>query len=137
MIKQCRPTVLEGLARCRTFYIFMPKPLHHWHKAFWDHDVKWCIQVIGAEEIDFRFSLLPHHAGFRQFKEGISKLKQVTRREHRNIEQYMVLTIEGAVTKGFLIAIRALMDFCYLALTPEIDNNTCGLINCTLKEFQA
>ena len=47
----------------------------------------------------------------------------------------MVSTIEGAVTKGFLIAIHALMDFRYLTLTPEIDDNTCGLINCTLKEF--
>ena len=20
-----------------------PEPLHHWHKQFWDHDIKWCI----------------------------------------------------------------------------------------------
>lgn len=94
-----------------------------------------CIQVIGAEKFEFRFLLLPYHAGFQQFKEGVSKLGQVTGREHHNIEQYMVSTIEGAVTKGFLIAIRALMNFCYLALAPEINNNTCDLIDHTLKEF--
>ena len=83
---------------------FTPKPLHHWHKAFWDHNVKWCIHAVGAEELDFRFSILPHHVGFQQFKEGISKLKQVTGQEHHNVECYMVCVIEGVVTKDFLIA---------------------------------
>ncbi|KAJ3765392.1 hypothetical protein FB446DRAFT_795094 [Lentinula raphanica] len=31
-----------------------PEILHHWHKFFFDHDLKWCINVVGAEEIDFR-----------------------------------------------------------------------------------
>ena len=35
-----------------------PKPLHHWHKMFWDHDVKWCIRVVGATEINFQFLVL-------------------------------------------------------------------------------
>lgn len=30
-----------------------PKSLHHWHKAFWDHDAKWCIRAVGPSEIDF------------------------------------------------------------------------------------
>lgn len=116
---------------------FTPEPLHHWHKAFWDHDVKWCIQAVGPEEIDFRFSILPRRSGFRQFKEGISKLKQVTGREHRNIERYIVSLIEGAVTKDFVIAIRALMDFRYLAQASEIDDDVCGQIDSALREFHA
>ena len=52
--------------------------LHHGHKMFWDHDAQWCINALGAAEIDFRFSVLQPVTGFRQFKEGISSLKQVT-----------------------------------------------------------
>jgi hypothetical protein len=36
----------------------MPELLHHCHKAFWDHDIKWCIRVLGGMELDFRFSIL-------------------------------------------------------------------------------
>ena len=57
------------------------EPLHHWHRQFWDHDTKWCIYMLGAAEIDFRFSVLHNHSGYRHFKEGISSLKQVTGRE--------------------------------------------------------
>lgn len=112
-----------------------PEPLHHWHKAFWDHDAKWCIRAVGSEEIDFRFSILPYRVGFRQFKEGISKLKQVTGREHRDAERYMVATIAGAVPKNFLIAIRALMDFRYLAQAPVISDDDCNNIENALREF--
>lgn len=90
-----------------------PEPLHHWHKAFWDHNAKWCIRAVGPDEIDFRFTVLPHRVGFRQFKEGISKLKQVTGRKHRDVERYIVAIIAGAVPKDFLIAICAMMDFRY------------------------
>ena len=27
--------------------------LHHFHKLFWDHDLKWCIRALGEGEIDF------------------------------------------------------------------------------------
>jgi len=37
--------------------------------------------------------------------------------------------------KEFLIAIWALMDFCYLAQAPKIDDNVCIQINEALKEF--
>lgn len=40
------------------------EPLHHWHKQFWDHDVKWCIHAVGHAEFDFRFSALHPHTGF-------------------------------------------------------------------------
>jgi Plavaka transposase len=112
-----------------------PEPLHHWHKMFWDHDAKWCICILGGAEIDFRFSILHPHTGFRQFHEGISKLKQVTGREHRDIQRYIVPVIADAVPKDFLISIRSLMDFRYLAQAPQISGQTCTEIDLALKGF--
>jgi hypothetical protein len=114
-----------------------PEPLHHWHKAFWDHDAKWCIYAVGAAELDFRFSVLHQHVGFRHFKEGISSLKQVTGREHREVQRYMVSVIADVVPPDFLIAIRALMDFRYLAQSMQIDEEMCEKIDAALKEFHA
>ena len=114
---------------------FTPEPLHHWHKMFWDHDAKWCIHAIGGAEIDFRFAILHPHTGFRQFNEGISKLKQVTGREHRDIQRYIISVIADAVPKDFLIAIRSLMDFRYLAQAPEISDHICTEIDTALQEF--
>jgi len=112
-----------------------PEPLHHWHKAFWDHDTKWCINALGGAEIDFRFSVLHPHTAFRQFKEGISSLKQVTGREHRDVQRYIVPVIAGAVSKDFLKAIRFLLDFRYLAQAPVIDEDMCSKIEAALKGF--
>jgi hypothetical protein len=112
-----------------------PEPLHHWHKMFWDHDAKWCIRAVGPSEIDFRFSILHPHTGFRQFQEGISKLKQVTGREHRDIQRYMVAVIADAVPKDFMVAIRALADFRYLSQSPEISDQICTVIDDALQEF--
>ncbi|KAG6907019.1 hypothetical protein DXG01_010888 [Tephrocybe rancida] len=112
-----------------------PEPLHHWHKAFWDHDVKWCIKAVGWKEIDFRFHVLHPHTSYRHFKEGISKIKQVTGREHRDIQRYIVGVISGQAPRPFVVAIRALNDFRYLAQSPVIDDDMCNMLLEALKEF--
>ena len=114
---------------------FTPEPLHHWHKMFWDHDARWCINAVGHDEIDFRFSILHPHTGYRQFPEGISKLKQVTGREHRDIQRYIIAVIADTVPPDFLIALRALADFRYLAQAPEISDTFCTKINEAIQEF--
>ncbi|KAH9027612.1 hypothetical protein EDB85DRAFT_2074745 [Lactarius pseudohatsudake] len=112
-----------------------PEPLHHWHKMFWDHDVKWCIRALKGAEIDYRFSILHPHTGFRQFCKGVSKLKQVTGREHHDIQRYLVAVIADAVSKDFLIAVRSLMDFRYLTQAPEISEQDCVSIDNALQGF--
>jgi hypothetical protein len=102
---------------------------------FWDHDITWCIITVGAAEINFRFSVLHPHTAFRPFKEGISNLKQVTRREHRNIGHYILAVIAGAVPPRFLIAICALLDFRYLAQAPFVDEEMCAKIEQALHDF--
>jgi hypothetical protein len=112
-----------------------PEPLHHWHKQFWDHDMKWCIRVVGADELDFRFATLQPIIGFKHFKDGVSVLKQVTGRTHRDIERYIIGVIAGKAPPLFVIAIRALMDFRYLAQSHQLDDNSLSQLSTSLQLF--
>ena len=68
------------------YQFLTPKSLHEWHRKFWDHDVRWCIQALGAAELDFHFSILPLITGLHHFSAGITKLKQVGGRAQRDIQ---------------------------------------------------
>src|SRR5882757_8838093 len=72
------------------YHFLTPEPLHHWHKQFFDHDLKWRIKMVGGSEINFRFSLLQPIIGFRHFSAGVSELKQVTGHEHCDMACYIV-----------------------------------------------
>ena len=109
--------------------------LHHLHKFLFDHDLKWCINVVGEDEIDFRFSVLHPRTGYRHFKEGVSKLKQVTGRQYRDIQRYLIGVIAGAAPKAFVLALRALQDFRYYLQAPIISERICGKIEAALKTF--
>ncbi|KAG2744456.1 hypothetical protein P692DRAFT_201721827, partial [Suillus brevipes Sb2] len=112
-----------------------PESLHHWHKEFYDHNLQWCIMVIGAQELDFRFSILQPTTGYCHFSGGISKLKQVTGRGHHDIQCYIVGLISGAAPRRFVIVIRALMDLHYLAQCPAPDDNLLACIDRSLLTF--
>ena len=112
-----------------------PEPLHHWHKQFWDHDVKWSIRAVGAEEFDFRFTTIQPIVGFKYFKDGVSGLKQVTGRAHRDVERFIVCVIVGKAPPSFVIAIRALMDFRYLAQSRQLNDTHLSRITASLQLF--
>ncbi|KAG2046224.1 hypothetical protein BDR06DRAFT_985663 [Suillus hirtellus] len=105
-------------------HFFTPETLHVLHKEFWDHDAKWLIFAVGESEIDFCFSVLQPVTSFRCFAEGISKLKQVTGRFSAD-----------AAPCGVLVAVRALMDFCYLVQSQSINENDLVHISAALNEF--
>ena len=112
-----------------------PEPLHHWHKQFWDHNMKWSIRVIGAAEIDFRFTTLQLIIRYKHFKDGVSALKQVTGWTHQDIERYIVGIIAGKAPPKFVLTIRALMDFHYLAQSQELDDNSLSSLSTLLQLF--
>ena len=114
-----------------------PEPLHHWHKQFWDHDVKWSVRAVGAGEFDFRFTTIQPIIGFKSFKDGVSGLKQVTGRAHRDVERFIVCIIAGKAPPSFVIAIRALMDFRYLAQSRRLSNSQLSRITASLQLFHS
>ncbi|KIM62385.1 hypothetical protein SCLCIDRAFT_25115 [Scleroderma citrinum Foug A] len=116
---------------------FTPEMLHHSHKMSWDHDVQWCINVLGAAKIDFRFSVLQPITGFCQFKEGISSLKQVTGRTQQDIQCLIIGIIARSAPREVVIAICALMDFRYWVQAHQIMETDIELIKSALQEFHS
>ncbi|KAF8419490.1 hypothetical protein L210DRAFT_3366672, partial [Boletus edulis BED1] len=114
---------------------FSPEALHHWYGEFWDHDVQWCKNALGSQELDFRYSVLQPIVGLRHFKDGITTLKQVTGRAKRDVQRYIVPVIAGAMPTGAVIAIRALMDFRYLAQAHVLTSSTRDKIKDALAKF--
>ena len=129
------PGTPKRILRADPCRFLTPKPLHHWHKQFWDHDMKWSIRVVGAAELNFWFTTLQPIIGYKYFKDGISTLKQVTGQVHQDIERYIVGVIAGKAPSSFVIAIRALMDFQYLAQSRQLDDNSLSQITTSLQLF--
>ncbi|KAG0691620.1 hypothetical protein DFH29DRAFT_884047 [Suillus ampliporus] len=79
-----------------------------------DHDAQWIIHALGGSEIDFRFSIIQPTTGYRHFHGGISKLKQVTGRCHRDIQQSIIAISADAAPTGVVVAdlgrIKATLD---------------------------
>ena len=116
-------------------HIFPIEILHHFHKRFWDHDMKWSIRAVGEDEINFRFSILQPRCGARHFSAGVVDLKQVTGREHRDLQRYILGVIAGAAPDEFIVCIQALLDLHYLAQMPNIPTDALEEIEATLKIF--
>ena len=102
------------------YRIFPIEVLHHLHKSFWDHDVKWVIRAVGDHELDLRFSLIQPRNGYRHFPSGISSLKQVTGREHRDIQRYLLALIPDGIDERFVLCIRALLELRYLSQLHQV-----------------
>ncbi|KAF8547717.1 hypothetical protein OG21DRAFT_1489990 [Imleria badia] len=111
------------------------KPLHHFHRFTWDHNVKWCIVVVGAEELDFHFSIIETAVGYRRFDEGISKLKQVTGCDHHMVQHYIIGAVASSVPWRFLMALHALLNFCYLAQALVFATHLLEQLASALQEF--
>jgi hypothetical protein len=117
------------------YHLFPIEILHHFHKSFWDHDLKWCIRALGEGEINFRFLLLQPRGGFRHFPSGISKLKQVTGWEHRNLQRYILGVIAGAAPAEFILAIQVLLNLRYFAQMQHADTTVLNDITLALGTF--
>ncbi|KAH7917526.1 hypothetical protein BV22DRAFT_1026171, partial [Leucogyrophana mollusca] len=96
----------------------VPEILHTCHKFFFDHVLVWCKEVVGHNELDARYQVQQKRVGTRHFGEGMSRVKQMTGREHRDIQRTIVAVIAGAAPHRFVKAVRAIVDFIYIAQNP-------------------
>ncbi|KAG2335850.1 hypothetical protein BDR05DRAFT_1006394 [Suillus weaverae] len=81
-----------------------PELLHTCHKFFFDHVLKWCKEVVGADELDTCFHSQHKRTGTHHFRQGILHVQQMTGREHWDIQRTIVPTIAGVVDPDFVRA---------------------------------
>jgi len=109
--------------------------LHAFHKFFFDHPLKWIINIMGGDELDRRIMALQPRVAERHWRNGISKLKQVTGREHRDIQKIIVSVIAGAVPNDVLCAVRALVEFIFQAQSLLLYDDHLHSMDEALREF--
>ncbi|KAN0074445.1 hypothetical protein V8E55_011857 [Tylopilus felleus] len=86
-------------------------------------------------KLDFQFSLIQTPVGYWAFDEGISKLKQVTGCDQHAVQRYIIGTVAGNALQNFLIVVRALLDFRYLAQAPTFTTESLQRVTDALQEF--
>ena len=125
------------------FQSITPDVLHQLLQGVLKHLISWLLQAYGSEEIDVRFQrLIPNHH-IRIFMGGISGLSHVTGKEHGQVARAILgviadLNLPGRQDTGRLLrAVRALLDFKYLAALMVISTHHLTLMKEALNIFHA
>jgi Plavaka transposase len=118
-----------------------PDILHQLYQGVVKHIIGWIIKACGAAEIDARCRrMLPNH-NIHNFMKGISTLSHVTGQEHDQMSHILLglvidIPLPGGLSNVWLIrAVRALLDFLYLAQYPVHTNETLELLEDALAHF--
>ncbi|KAI0026936.1 hypothetical protein K488DRAFT_63772 [Vararia minispora EC-137] len=101
-----------------------PDILHQLYQGMVKHVISWLKVAYGKRAIDARFQSLPPNHHLRLFSRGISKLSRVSGSEHEDICRSLLGVIadlplpDGQSPVRIVRAVRALLDFVYLAQYP-------------------
>ena len=131
----------EQLPFLDIFQAIAPDILHQLLQGVIKHLASWLVQAYGAAEIDARFQrVIPNHH-VRIFREGITGLSRVTGKEHSLICCVLLgiiadMSLPCSFNSAHLLrAVRAILDFLYLARLPVITTRHLSLIKRALDAF--
>ncbi|KAG1739646.1 hypothetical protein EDD22DRAFT_851927 [Suillus occidentalis] len=94
-------------------------------------------ETVGAHELDNWFIVQHKRVGTRHFTKGVTHVKQMTGREYREIQRTIVASIAGATPPRFVRAIRAIVEFIYLAQHPVHSPETLQSMQQALSDFHS
>lgn len=133
----------EDLPYADPFLSITPDILHQLYQGVIKHLVAWVKSAYSEDEIDARCRRLPPGHHVRVFKKGITSLYQLTGREHADIARILLGFIidmplpDGMSSVRLVRAVRALLDFLYLAQYPVHTTETLALLDEALDRFHA
>ena len=116
-------------------HFLTPDALHQWHKFYFDHCLRWVINIIGGEELDRRLAAIQPRTGTRHWPNGVSTLKQCTGREHCDLEKLLPAMAVGAVPDDVLCALRAITEFIFITQSFFHYDETIHSLKEALREF--
>jgi len=119
-------------------YFLIGEILHTCHKFFFDHVLAWCKEVAGKYLLDTRYKTQHRRIGVRHFQSGVSHVKQMMGREHRDIQRTIVPMIAKATpttTPLFVYCVRSIIEFIYKAQNPVHSNTSIASMVDALREF--
>ncbi|KAI0038919.1 hypothetical protein FA95DRAFT_1659085, partial [Auriscalpium vulgare] len=131
----------DELSFSNAFLFITPDILHQLYQGMVKHMLEWLRYAFGATEIDERCRRLPRNHGTRFFSSGISHLSRVSGQEHKDICRILMglvvdLTLpDGQSPVRVVRAVRALLDFLYLAQYPSHSENTLMYLEEALQRF--
>jgi hypothetical protein len=125
----------KDLPFCNIHLTITPDILHQLYQGVFKHVIGWCQLIIGEKKLDQRIRLLPYGYGLRQFKQGISKLSQISGTERKNMAKILLGCLHNVIAPSGVRAIKSLLDFIYLAQYTTHDESTLGYLQDALAEF--
>ncbi|KAG8759585.1 hypothetical protein FRC12_009724 [Ceratobasidium sp. 428] len=129
------------LPHTNIFTCLTPDILHQLHKGvFKDHLMNWCLQLVerldgNLDKVDYRYMAMPDHSNLQHFASGVSKLKQTTAHEHREMQKVFTAVMAGLVPNDVLPVILAVIDFIHFARLPVHTTATLSLLDDALDRF--
>ncbi|KAF8634713.1 hypothetical protein AX17_004123 [Amanita inopinata Kibby_2008] len=117
--------------------------LHQIYQGIVKHIFSWVIKIYGAAEIDARCQRFPPNHHIRIFSKGISSLSRLTGQEHNQMCHFLLGLLIAAPFKlpnaqydqRVIRAIRAILDFIYLAQLPMHSTRTLEQLESALDTF--
>ncbi|KAI9430371.1 hypothetical protein H4582DRAFT_2063875 [Lactarius indigo] len=123
------------------FLSITPDVLHQLLQGVVKHVKAWLTRIFGAAEVDARCRTLPPNHHITLFAKGITTLSRISGKEHKNICRILLgLIVDLALPGGQLPtrvirAVRALLDFVYLAQYPSHSRQTLQRLEECLARF--
>jgi hypothetical protein len=120
-----------------------PDVLHQLLQGVMKHLISWLTRIFGPTEIDARCRALPPNHHIMLFPKGITSRSRVSGLEHKNMCRILLgLIVDlpvpgGQVSSRVVKAVRALLDFLYVAQYPSHTTDTLLCLEACLSRFHA